>query len=330
MRSVLLVAHTGRQRVRDQAAEAARLLLEAGLEVRMLPDEAADVASDRLTVVAPDHAADGAEVVLVLGGDGTFLRAAEFARPAGVPMLGVNLGHVGFLAEADPQALPATIDALVRCEYEVEERVTVDADVVLDGVVRASAWALNEVSLERTNRERMLEIAVAVDGRPLLRFGCDGVLCSTATGSTAYAFSAGGPILWPNVDALLVVPNAAHALFTRPIVVAPTSVVDIDMLSDDLVAVISCDGRRSVAVPAGARVRVRRGAYSVRIARLGRWSFADRLVSRFQLPARGFRDAGRAIEGTDPIGPAATDRPAASAPDQPPPDQPPPDGSAPR
>jgi NAD+ kinase len=229
-------------------------------------------------------------VVLVFGGDGTFLRAAEYARPAGVPMLGVNLGHVGFLAEADPRALPATIDALVRGGYEVDERVTVEADVVLDGVVCATAWALNEVSLERINRERMLEIAVAVDGRPLLRFGCDGVLCSTPTGSTAYAFSAGGPIVWPNVDALLVVPNAAHALFARPIVVAPSSVVDIDLLSSELSAVISCDGRRSVPVPAGARVRVRRGAASVRIARLDRWSFADRLVSRFQLPARGFRD----------------------------------------
>src|SRR5207244_6389563 len=126
------------------------------------------------------------------------LRATELARPAGVPMLGVNLGHVGFLAEAEPHALAGTVEAIVERGYVVEERVTVDAEVSIDGAVRASAWALNEASLERTNRERMLEIAVAVDGRALLRFGCDGVLCSTPTGSTAYAFSAGGPIVWPN------------------------------------------------------------------------------------------------------------------------------------
>jgi NAD+ kinase len=137
----------------------------------------------------------------------------------------------------------------------------------------------------------MLEVAVAVDGRPLLRFGCDGVLCSTPTGSTAYAFSAGGPIIWPNVDALLVVPNAAHALFSRPIIVAPTSVVDIELQSHGHEGVLSCDGRRSVPVPAGATVRMCRGARPVRVIRLGQWGFADRLVSKFQLPVRSFREA---------------------------------------
>jgi NAD+ kinase len=165
----------------------------------------------------------------------------------------------------------------------------------MDGATLGSAWALNEASLERTNRERMLELAVAVDGRPLLRFGCDGVLCATPTGSTAYAFSAGGPIVWPNVDALIVVPNAAHALFSRPIVVAPTSTVDIDMLSQAHAGVLSCDGRRSIRVPSGARVRVRRGARPVRIARVSDRSFADRLVSKFQLPVRSLREASSAL-----------------------------------
>jgi len=252
------------------------------------------VAADGVRVVPPDGAAQDAELVLVLGGDGTFLRAAELARPAGVPMLGVNLGHVGFLAEAEPHALADTLQAIVERRYEVEERVTVDAEIILDGVSHGTAWALNEVSLERTNRERMLEIAVAVDQRPLLRFGCDGILCATPTGSTAYAFSAGGPIVWPDVDALIVVPNAAHALFARPVVVAPHSEVDIDLVSRQYEAVLSCDGRRSVPVPSNARVRVHRGRLPVRIARLGDWSFADRLVTRFKLPVRGFRDGRRA------------------------------------
>ena len=144
--------------------------------------------------------------------------------------------------------------------------------------------------MDRSNRERMLEVAVAVDGRPLLRFGCDGVLCATPTGSTAYAFSAGGPIVWPNVDALLIVPIAAYALFARPIVVAPSSVVDIELLRADHAGVLSCDGRRSVEVPPGARVTVRRGREPIRIARVAEWSFADRLVAKFQLPVRTLRE----------------------------------------
>jgi NAD+ kinase len=291
MRSVLLVVHTERRQIVALAAKVGAQLASAGIEVRLLAEEVPDGRDHPATVVAAQEAADGCELVFALGGDGTFLRAAELARPAGVPMLGVNLGHVGFLAEAEPQALGETVAAVVDGRYEVEERVTVDAEVTHEGRMIGRAWALNEASLERTNRERMLEIAVAVDGRPLLRFGCDGLLCSTPTGSTAYAFSAGGPIVWPDVDALIVVPNAAHALFVRPIVVAPTSVVDIDLVSRGHAGVLSCDGRRSLAVPPGARVQVRRGELPVKVVRLGPVSFADRLVSKFQLPVRSLREA---------------------------------------
>ncbi len=301
MRSVLVVAHTARHQIMALATEAISQLRAAGFDVRMLAGDAESWPDAAVTRVLADRAAFGAELVLVLGGDGTFLRAAELARPAGVPMLGVNLGHVGFLAEAEPDALAGTVRAIAERAYTVEERVTVDAEVSLDGVIHARAWALNEASLERTNRERMLEIAVAVDGRPLLRFGCDGVLCATPTGSTAYAFSAGGPIVWPNVDALIVVPNAAHALFARPMVVAPTSTVDIDLLSHGHEGVLSCDGRRSVAVQSGARVRVTRGAQPIRIARLAQWSFTDRLVTKFQLPTRGFREAALPPDGPNSV-----------------------------
>ncbi|MEP7179473.1 MAG: NAD kinase, partial [Pseudonocardiales bacterium] len=222
MRSVLMIVHTSRVQIMTLAMQASARLRAAGFEVRMLEKEAGACGDGAVTVVDEACAADGAELVLVLGGDGTFLRAAELARPAGAPMLGVNLGHVGFLAEAEPDWLASAIDSIVEHGYTVEERMTIDAEISVDDLVLGEAWALNEVSLERTNRERMLEIADAVDERPLLRFGCDGVLCATPTGSTAYAFSAGGPIVWPNVEALLVVPNAAHALFARPIVVAPS------------------------------------------------------------------------------------------------------------
>lgn len=291
MRSVLLVAHTRRAPLARLADQTIRQLHSAGIEVRMLADEATRSLAEGVRVMNPDEAATGTEMVIVLGGDGTFLRAAELARPAGAPMLGVNLGHVGFLAEADPSSMREAIDAVVTGAYTVEERVTVDVEILDDGEVIARAWALNEASLERTNRERMLEIAVAVDGRPLLRFGCDGLLCSTPTGSTAYAFSTGGPIMWPNVDALLVVPNAAHALFARPIVVAPSSVVEVDVVSAEHGGMLSCDGRRSVAVGPGAKVRVRRGALPVRVARLGATTFTERLVDKFQLPVRTLREA---------------------------------------
>ena len=304
MRSVLLVAHTSRRQILALANQAAEQLRGFDFEVRMLPAEAAACLSESVRVVDGIDAARGCEMVLALGGDGTFLRAAELARPAGVPMLGVNLGHVGFLAETEPHALNDSVTAVAEGRYTVEERVTVDADILLDGAVASRAWALNEASLERTNRERMLEIAVAVDQRPLLRFGCDGLLCATPTGSTAYAFSAGGPIVWPNVDAILLVPNAAHALFSRPIVVAPTSVIDIDLVSRGHEAVLSCDGRRSIPVPAEARVRVRRGEFPVKVVRLGDITFTDRLVSKFQLPVRSLREASPPPLDTDDAGEA--------------------------
>jgi NAD+ kinase len=291
MRSALLVAHTFRSQITEMASKTARTLGAAGFEVRMLASDAADCdLPDDVRVVEHAAAADGTEVVFAFGGDGTFLRAAEIARPAQVPLLGINFGHVGFLAEAEADGLDDAVATVIDGGYGVDERVTVDAEVWEQDELIAEAWALNEASLERSNRARMLEVSVAVDGRPLLRFGCDGVLCATPTGSTAYAFSSGGPIAWPNVDALIVVPNAAHALFSRPIIVAPGSVVDIELLRGEHSGVLSCDGRRSVDVPPGARVRVRKGAIPVRIVRLDGWNFAERLVTKFQLPVRGFRD----------------------------------------
>jgi NAD+ kinase len=299
MRSALIIAHTVRYEITCLAADAADRLRSSGFDVRMLAREADECrCGGEVTVTDGEDAAAGTEIVLVFGGDGTFLRAAEFARPAGVPMLGVNLGHVGFLAEADPDALSATIMTVVERRYDVEERTTVDVAVSHEGSLLARSWALNEASVEKSTRERVLELAVAVDGRPLLRFGCDGVLCATPTGSTAYAYSVGGPIVWPNVDALLVVPNAAHALFARPIVVSPESVVDIELLRDDNPGVLACDGRRSFEIPPRGGVRVRRGALPVRIARIYDWSFGERLVTKFQLPVRSFRDGNASAAPT--------------------------------
>jgi NAD+ kinase len=281
----------GRPDIIDLSRETARQLTAAGFEVRMLAAEAKelDLTADVRAVEVDAEAAVGAELVLVLGGDGTFLRAAEFARPAGAALLGVNLGHVGFLAETEPEALLDTVEHIVARRYAVEERMTLDVVVTIDDVPTASGWALNEVSVEKASRERMLDVVLEIDERPLTSFGCDGVLCASPTGSTAYAFSAGGPVVWPNVQALLVVPTSAHALFARPLVIAPdsTATVVVSELGPD--AVLSCDGRRTSPVPAGARVTVRRGELPVRIVRMHARPFTDRLVAKFQLPVTGFR-----------------------------------------
>ncbi|MDX6280416.1 MAG: kinase, partial [Kribbellaceae bacterium] len=269
-RRVLLVTHTGRDLAVEVAREAHRLLTGAGLVVRLLTEEFEAMKLDPVEIaVDPGQAALDVELIIVLGGDGSILRGAELARPHGTPVLGVNLGHVGFLAEAERDDLEQIVDVVVERSYTVEERMTLAVDVWVDGELVFDTWALNEASVEKAAREKMLEVLVEVDARPLSRWGCDGVVMATPTGSTAYAFSAGGPIVWPDIDALLIVPNAAHALFARPIVVAPSSVVDIDLISPGHEAVVSCDGRRSLPVPACSRVRVRRGKLSVKVVRLG-------------------------------------------------------------
>ena len=300
VREVLVVLHAGRPTNRYTAAAVARRLAADGVRLRMLGDEWKEVAGligDLPAELAPrvvdagPGCAEGAEVALVLGGDGTLLRAAETARPVGVPLLGVNLGHVGFLAEAEQESLNEALRAIIERGYEVEERMTLEAVALVNGDEIARSWAFNEVSVEKATRERILEVVLEVDCRPVSAFGCDGVLCSTPTGSTAYAFSAGGPIVWPQVQALLLVPSNAHALFARPMVISPDSQVAVEVVPAGSSAVLDCDGRRTAALPPGARVEVTRGATPVRMVRLDGRPFADRLVRKFDLPVRGWRGA---------------------------------------
>ncbi len=291
-RSVLLVCHTGRADAVRAAREVLGLLTAAGIEVRVLDSEAPIIDSpDARVVPAKPQSAVGVEMVIVLGGDGTLLRAADIAREAGAAVLGVNLGHVGFLAEAEPADLAATVRRVVERDYQVEERLTLDVEICQGGQVVWRDWALNEASIEKSARERMMEVVLEVDGRPLSRFGCDGVVLSTATGSTAYAFSAGGPIVWPDVEAMLLVPLNAHALFSRPVVVTPHSTLAVEVVGTDDVGVVWCDGRRGADAPVGARVQARGSERPLRLARLHTRPFTDRLVAKFGLPVRGWRGA---------------------------------------
>ena len=293
-RTVFLLTHTGRDAAIRSAERVVNGLLRCGIGVRVLEDEAADLPlPDTVELIAEigPGAVQGCELIIVLGGDGTLLRGAEFARASGVPMLGVNLGRVGFLAEAERDDLDKVVDRVVTREYEVEERMTLDVLVRNDGHIVHTDWALNEASVEKASRERLLEVVTEVDGRPVSAFGGDGVVCATPTGSTAYAFSAGGPVVWPEVEALLMVPISAHALFARPLVTSPQSVLAVEVQPQTPHGVLWCDGRRTVELPAGARVEVRRGAVPVRLARLHHASFTDRLVAKFALPVSGWRGA---------------------------------------
>jgi NAD+ kinase len=292
-RRVLLTVHTGRHDIVELARTSAARLLAAGIGVRVLAEEADDLDIPGAEVVpAGRTAALGAEIVMVFGGDGTFLRAAEYAHYNDAALMGVNLGRVGFLAETEPEAVEETLLAIERCEYSVEERLALHVDI-LDGsgAVVGDTWALNEVSVEKAERSRVLDVVLAIDGRPLTSFGCDGVLCATPTGSTAYAFSAGGPVVWPDVEALLLVPSNAHALFGRPLVTSPNSVLTVAVPADGNRSRVVADGRRFVDVPDGGRVHARRADRPVRIARVHATTFGDRLVAKFGLPVRGFRNS---------------------------------------
>jgi NAD+ kinase len=292
-REALLVTHTGRLGNTAHARTVAADLAGAGFVVRVVAEEAPNLELPGAVPVAGPDAAEGVEIVFALGGDGTFLRAAELARPAKVPLLGINLGKVGFLAEAELDDLDRAVSDVVAGAYTVDERLTVDVLVEQAGRPVVRSWALNELTVEKRERERMLELLVEVDARPLSRYGCDGVVCATPTGSTAYAFSAGGPVVWPEVEALLLVPISAHALFSRPLVTSPSSTIRVTVDPYTAAAVVCCDGRRVFDVGPGAVVTVRRGELPVRIVRLRPSPFTDRLVAKFALPVNGWRGGPR-------------------------------------
>ena len=226
------------------------------------------------------------EVGVVLGGDGTMLRAAEVAQERGIALLGVNLGHVGFLSEVENSKISEVIDALLEKSYVIDPRITLGYSVHRNGNLVDTGWALNEVTVER-EKASMVELFLEIDNRPISRWGCDGLICSTPTGSTAYAFSAGGPIVWPEVDALVVLPISAHALFSRPLVIAPTSQIAVVIESNE--AFLSADALRKFHLLQGDRVVVTKNPRIIKLAHLKNTVFSDRLVAKFKLPVEGWR-----------------------------------------
>ena len=301
-RYVLLVAHTGRLEAVTAAVEAVEQLVAAGLVPVMNSEQLVEIQEFleaigtntdflksvlELGGVIPEQ---DLELVMVLGGDGTILKAAEIVRESATPLMGINLGHVGFLAESEREGLSHAVARVVAKDYLVKERFTLDVRVLVGGKEVYRTWALNEATVEKSAAERMLEVVVEIDRRPLSSFGCDGIIMATPTGSTAHAFSAGGPVVWPSVDAMLMVPLSAHALFSRPMVISPRSLLAVEVMDRSAgTGVLWCDGRRTHDLPVGARVEVSKSAKSVRLARLRQGPFTDRLVRKFSLPVTGWR-----------------------------------------
>lgn len=283
-RKVLFVINAEHPTAFDVARAAATGLLAQGIAVSCSDGDEGGLA---LPEVTASNDAAGCELVIVFGGDGTILRGIEIAREQDVPVFSVNLGHVGFLAEAEPEDIDAVINTVVNKEWSVEERTALAIKATdADGRTWES-WALNEVAIEKFSRETMAKLLVSVDERPVSNWSCDGVLVATPTGSTAYAFSAGGPVVWPEVEAMLVVPISAHALFAKPLVVSPKSVVELVVTTGPVE--VNCDRRRKTDLATGATIRVVRNPKPVKLARIHLTPFTERLVAKFELPVHGWR-----------------------------------------
>lgn len=283
-RRVLILLHPKRESALTTALEIARGLAAAGIAVEQhLSSDGAGV--PEITRYAGRSIKDF-ELILVLGGDGTMLRSAELSYGSAIPILGINIGHMGFLAEVERPTNSEVVRAIVAKDFVYEERMSISYEIQRHGEVIDSGWALNEIVIEKESSQ-MVELFVSVDDRPLSLWNCDGVLCATPTGSTAYAFSAGGPVVWPDVDALVLLPLAAHALFAKPMVLSPKSEISISVRSEN--ATLSADGFRHKPLIENDAIKITRDSQSFVLARMNNAPFTNRLVAKFQLPVSGWR-----------------------------------------
>jgi NAD+ kinase len=279
-RAVILV-NASREEAASAARELAMILIKENFEL-ITPS---DVAIEGVTKVAPSEIGD-VEIALVLGGDGTILRAAEITLLRNIPLLGINLGHVGFMAEVERHSVAVIAQSVIEKSYAFESRMVLGYSVLRGGAEISQGWALNEITVERDSTT-MVELFVEIDRRPLSHWGCDGLICSTPTGSTAYAFSAGGPVLWPEIDALVLLPISAHALFSRPMVVSTQSEIVVTVESTE--ALLSADALRKLPLVEGDRVVITRNPHTIKLAHIQPTLFTDRLVAKFKLPVEGWR-----------------------------------------
>ena len=280
-RAAVLVINPSRAEAVEAATELAVLLKNANFDLFTISDVSiigvTNCTSNNLPPV---------EIAVVLGGDGTILRGAELTRERNIPLLGINIGHVGFMAEVIRPEISTVAKSVIDKSYGLDSRMVLAYEVIRSGKVIDTGWALNEVTVERQHTT-MVELFVQIDGRPLSRWGCDGLIASTPTGSTAYAFSAGGPVLWPEVEALVLLPISAHALFARPMVISPKSEIVVEIQSDE--ALLSADALRKFPVVKGDQVRITRDPSKILLSHIVATTFTDRIVAKFKLPVEGWR-----------------------------------------
>jgi NAD+ kinase len=281
IRSAALVISPSRAEAIAAAQELAPLLYTAGFSLYTT----SEVSLEGIKKVSPEDLPE-IEIAVVLGGDGTILRAAELTLKRNIPLLGINMGHVGFMAEVERPSISAIAESIISRSYVSEDRMTLRFSIEREGKEIGNGWALNEVTVERDGTT-MVELFVEIDSRPLSHWGCDGLICSTPTGSTAYAFSAGGPVVWPEVDALVLLPISAHALFSRPMVVSPKSEIVVTIDSSD--ALLSADALRKIELHKGDRVLITRNDQTIKLSHVSKTLFTDRLVAKFKLPVEGWR-----------------------------------------
>jgi NAD+ kinase len=282
-RIAVLVVNPSRDEALSSAQELASLLSKADFNLVTISDATIEGVK---SVTPSDLANEQVEIAIVLGGDGTILRAAEITLERNIPLLGINLGHVGFMAEVEKPTIKDIAASVIDRTYLHEDRMVLGYSVVRNGTVISEGWALNEITVERDSTT-MVELFLEIDHRPLSHWGCDGLICSTPTGSTAYAFSAGGPIMWPEVDAFVLLPISAHALFSRPMVISTKSEIVVTVESQK--ALLSADALRKLPLMAGDRVVITRNPHTIKLAHIKATRFTDRLVAKFKLPVEGWR-----------------------------------------
>jgi NAD+ kinase len=280
-RAAALVVNPSRAEAVEAASVLAGLLLQADFDLFTI----SDVTITGVTNCAAENLPE-VEIAVVLGGDGTILRGAELTRERNIPLLGINIGHVGFMAEVIRPEISTVAKTVIDRSYGLDSRMVLAYEVIRSDKVIDTGWALNEVTVERQHNT-MVELFVQIDGRPLSRWGCDGLIASTPTGSTAYAFSAGGPVLWPEVEALVLLPISAHALFARPMVISPKSEIVVEIQSDE--ALLSADALRKFPLISGDQVRITRDASKILLSHIVATTFTDRIVAKFKLPVEGWR-----------------------------------------
>jgi len=261
IRSAALVVHDGK----PAAVELGRQL-SAHLEERGIAVGSSDV-----------------QLVVSLGGDGTMLRAAQLAHSEDAPLLGVNMGALGYLSETDGEHAKAALDRILEGNYKTEERMMLACHVE-DAGEEADFVGLNEVLVERPGRHRLVRLQVRIGGESLAAFGADGLIVATPTGSTAYALSAGGPIVAPETRCLVLVPVSAHMIFARPFVLSDEETVEITVGGSEEGASVSLDGAIGRDLSAEAVVTVRRHERPLRLVRLEGPGFIERLRTKLNLP----------------------------------------------